>query len=585
MAHSSVRISWIASLIGMCIGSLSACAPQVPAPVPAFINDSQLVTLPGNVHPLARAEFDQGPIDPESHLSRLILLLEPAVTQAELDAFLAAQQDPSSPQYRRWLTPAEFAARFGARPADSARVTAWLRTHGFSVDEIPAGNRWVIFSATAGQVEEAFHTSLHRYAVDGESHLANAQDPQIPQALADVIAGIVSLHNFRRVSASTPFRALSGRDQSSGNSSYLNPADFAALYDLNPVYDAGIQGSGVTLAVLGRSNIAREDIASFRAALGLPAHPTEVILDGYDPGMVASDEQNATLGVEWAGTLAPEASIQLIAAGSSETTDGVDLAAQFAVNHPSAAILSVGYASCETSMGATERAFYQALWQQAASEGITVIVASGNSGAACEGLRDETAGVNGLCASPYATCVGGTEFTGKLNSDSLPAILHDDPFSGDLPEQVWNERESTPNWASGGGFSRLEKQPAWQRGLAGIAGANGMRAVPDLALHASAQDGFITLQHGAWGTAGGTAGAAAAFAAMVALVAQSDPIHWLGAVNPLLYRLSQIEPAAYHATSSGDNTVAACRASPRKEMHTTSPPVSAPSTDLCSSAD
>ena len=99
--------------------------------------------------------------------------------------------------YHQWLTPAQYGSRFGASRQDLARITGWLNEHGFMVNEIAVNHRQITFSGNAGQVEDTFHTQIHRLLVDGENHIANTQDPQIPSAMAGVVRGILSLHNFR----------------------------------------------------------------------------------------------------------------------------------------------------------------------------------------------------------------------------------------------------------------------------------------------------------------------------------------------------------------------------------------------------
>jgi len=204
------------------------------------VDGSQTVTLEGNVHPLARAEFDRGVVNPGTLLKRMVLLLKPSPSQqAALDALVEAQQNPGSPFYRQWLTPAEYGAQFGANDAQLAQVTAWLTEQGFTVEEVPAGRQMVLFSGTAGQVFDAFHTEMHVYRVNGAEHIANSQDPQIPAVLAGVVSGVVSLHDFRRRSEIKTRRALDAQPQyTAGSTHYLFPADFAAIYDLSPLYSA-----------------------------------------------------------------------------------------------------------------------------------------------------------------------------------------------------------------------------------------------------------------------------------------------------------------------------------------------------------
>jgi len=534
---------------------------------PAPIDESRVVTLYGNVHPLARAEFDEGPVDAETRLSRMLLLLEPgSAQQAELDALVEAQQDPLSPLYHEWVAPAEFGARFGAGEQDLARVTAWLASHGFTIEEIPAGRRLVVFTGSAEQVFDAFHTEMHRYRVDGAMHIANAQDPQIPEELAAVVRGVVSLHDFRRSSQMRiTGAAQSGPEYSAGSTHYLFPADFATIYDLNPLYSDSIAGAGTSIAIAGRSDIALNDVAEFRSLAGLPANLPAVIVDGADPGLVPNDQFESTIDVEWSGAVAPAAPVKLVVAGSTATTDGVDLASAFIVNHATAPAMSLSYASCEPEMGAAELAFYNDLWEQAASEGISVFVASGDAGAAgCSAGADASgskSAVNGLCSSPYATCVGGTEFNEGSNPAQYWSASNSAVYGsalGYIPEMVWNESANDGGaglWASGGGASTVYAQPAWQAAASGAAAANGMRAVPDFALASAGHDAALAVINGTQMTVSGTSIAAPEFAGLMALVVEKQHGAAQGSANPKLYALADSSPGAFHLTAAGNNSV------------------------------
>ena len=250
---------------------------------------------------------------------------------------MEAQHDPQSPLFHHWLTPAEYGARFGASLQDLARISIWLTEHGFVVEEIPASNRQVIFSGNAGQVEDTFHTQIHRYVVDGVSHIANTQDPQVPSALAAVVGGIVSLHDFRHASQIRSRTAVGALPRyTSGSTHYLFPADWATIYDVNPLYKAGTTGAGSTIAIVGRSNINLSDVSQFRANAGLQANNPSVILVNTNPGLVAGDQDESTLDVEWSGAVAPAATLKFVVAASTATTDGIDLSAQYIVNHATA---------------------------------------------------------------------------------------------------------------------------------------------------------------------------------------------------------------------------------------------------------
>lgn len=539
--------------------------PAVGSRIP--VDESRTVTLAGNVHPLVRSSLDEGAADAAVHLDHMILLLKASpAQQAALDDLVEQQQDPQSPLYHRWLTPAEFGSRFGTDDAGLALAAVWLSSHGFTIDEIPAGHRLIVFSGTAAQVSRAFHTVLHRYETSGAVHLANAADPQVPAALANIVEGIVSLHDFRRNSQLRVRNALAPQpNYSAGSTHYLFPADFATIYDLSSLYSAGVNGAAASIAIAGRSNIEIGDVAAFRSMAGLAANSPTVTLAGADPGLVAKDREESTLDVEWSGAVAPAAAVDLVVAPSTATTDGVDLAAAYIVNRAVAPVVSVSYGSCEPAMTAAELAFYSSLWEQAASQGMSIFVASGDAGAAgCEGATDSAgtrAAVNGLCSSPYATCVGGTEF----NEGSNPAQYWSSSNSasygsalGYIPEQVWNESAlngGTGLWASGGGVSVVYPQPAWQADISGASAANGMRAEPDVALSAADHDGFFMVENGSYWIVSGTSVSAPAFAGIMALVVDSRHGASQGNANPRLYSLADSAHSPFHATSSGNNTV------------------------------
>jgi pseudomonalisin len=541
---------------------------QAPANrIAGQIDESQVTTLQGNVHPMARGDFDQGLVNAETPLEHMVLQLEPsAAQQAALDALVEAQHDPHSPLYHQWLTPAQYGARFGASQQDVARITSWLAEHGFAVNEIAVNHRQITFSGNAGQVEDTFHTQIHHYLVGGVNHIANTQDPQIPLAMAGVVSGILSLHDFRHVSNIQSRIDLGVLPRyTNGSTHYLFPADWAAIYDLNPLYKAGTNGAGTSIAIVGRSNINVADVSEFRAAAGLPARNPSVILVSTNPGLVAGDQDESTLDVEWSGAVAPSATVKFVIGASTSTTDGIDLSAQYVVNHATASVMSTSYGSCEADMGSAEMSFYNSLWQQAASEGISSFVSSGDAGAAgCYAGSSSSAsstGVNGLCSSPYSTCVGGTEFNEGSNSAAYWSATNGAGYTSALnyiPEEVWNESAAKGGsglWASGGGASLYFSQPAWQRGVSGVGAANGMRAVPDVAMSASAHDGYIIVENGSYYVISGTSAASPSFAGVMALAVETKGGLGQGNANPSLYALLNASKTPFHATPSGNNGV------------------------------
>ena len=558
-------------------GSLLAAAQPAADPVnplyveprdriTGYIDDEQRITLRGNVHPLATAQFDMGTVAPDFPMDRMILILLPdRDQQAALDQFVEAQHNPESPYYHQWLSPEQYAERFGVSENDIAQIRGWLQGHGLQVEEVTAGHRSIIFSGTAVQVEAAFHTSIHAYNVGGEIHHANANDPEIPLALAQVVEGIVSLHDFYSHSAHS-FAHKPSTDFTSGGAHYLAPADFVTIYNVGPVYQQAITGSGQSVAIVARSNVKLSDVQSFRTFFGLPANNPQIIVNGPDPGIFNfGEETEADLDVEWAGAVAKNAAIKFVVSKSTNSTDGVDLSAQYIVNQNLAPAMSASFGLCEAYLGSSGNNFFSSLWQQAAAQGITVFVSSDDSGAAgCDSASAASAthgrAVNGLCSAPYSVCVGGTEFNDSSNP-SLYWSSNNSSTQGSalsyIPEVVWNE--SGPGdglWASGGGASAVYGKPSWQTGT-GVP-ADGRRDVPDVALAAAGHDAYLIYQEGTLYAVGGTSASSPSFAGLMALVVQNAVVRQ-GNANTVLYPLATKQASGgasvFHDITIGNNSV------------------------------
>jgi len=531
------------------------------------IDERARVTRPGNRHPMARQEFDAGPAPADTRMERMILLLEPAPERQEaLEALLLAQQDPESPQYRQWLTPEEFGERFGAAPRDIERVAAWLENHGLTVEPVESARRHLLFSGTAAQVAAAFHTQIRSYMVNGERHYANARDPEIPVSLAPVVGGVVSLHDFH----SRPLHHGLQPAFTSGTTHYLAPGDFATIYNVAPLYAAGTDGAGQSIAVAGRSNLRISDVRAFRSRFGLPGKDPSVIVNGADPGLVSGDEEfEAALDVQWAGAVARNATVQFVVSASTHATDGIMLSSQYIVTRNLAPVMSLSFGACEAYMGDAGNRFWSGLWQQAAAQGITVVVASGDSGAAgCDGASastaTQTAGVNGLCSTAYSTCVGGTQFSDTANPSAWWSATNAAgtyaSALGYIPEAVWNSSGMVAGgsglWSGGGGHSVVYAKPSWQTG-AGVP-SDGWRSVPDMSLNSSTHDGYLVALGGKFYVVGGTSAAAPAFAGLLGLVNQKTGAR-LGNINPALYSLAARQSsggaAVFHDITSGHNSV------------------------------
>jgi len=540
---------------------------QVRDRITSFIDDDQRVTLRNNVHPLATAQYDSGPVAPDFPMERMLLTLLPDATQQEaLNQFIDAQYNPESPYYHQWLTPEQYAERFGVSDADTAQIMNWLQGHGMEVEEVTASRRSIVFSGTATQVQAAFHTAIHSYKIGDEVHHANVKDPEIPAALVQVVGGIVSLHDFH----SEPMHGVVRKPSpefTNGGAYYLAPSDFATIYDLGPLYQQSINGNGQSVAIVARSNINIADVRQFRTFFGLPANDPQIMVNGADPGIWNSNEETeADLDVEWSGAVARNATIKFVVSKSTNSSDGVDLSAQYIVNHNLAPVMSTSFGLCEAALGSSANSFLNSLWQQAAVQGITVLVSSGDNGAAgCDSASASKAthgrGINGLCSTPHSVCVGGNEFADRSNpvlywSSSNAAGTQASALSY-IPEVVWND--SGPGeglWASGGGASAVYAKPSWQAGT-GVP-ADGKRDVPDVALTASGHDGYLIYQNGGLYVVGGTSAASPSFAGVMALVVQNAAARQ-GNANTAFYALAIKQRAGgasvFHDITSGNNGV------------------------------
>ncbi len=573
------------------------------------IEHTNMAAIPGSLHPMARAEFDRGLADNAKTLQGLsINFKRSAAQQAALQTLLKAQQDPASPSYHKWLTPAQFGQQFGMSAADLAKVSDWLQQQGFTVTSVAQSRNAISFTGSIANIEKAFQTQIHNYSVNGETHFANATQISIPAALSGSVVSVGGLNDFRlkpRIqfpksksrSASLDPRFTSGVK----GSHYLTPGDFAVIYDLNPLYTAGNNGKGVTIAIVGQTDIVPADITDFRAAAGLSvSNPIVVTVPNTTPltvaaGSASNDLAETDLDLEWSGGVAPEASIVLVNSDSVFTS--LRYVIQNAVNGITVPIISQSYGACEANFATSDLTTIEGWLQQANAQGQTVMLASGDAAAAdCDdstGTTVVTSATQGLAvdypgSSAYVTDVGGTEFMGDgtaatpqtgagtyWNAKGTGGVQDDLITSAKsyIPEMVWNDTAfSIQNnggfSGGGGGVSSLWPKPSWQTGVAGIP-ADKFRHVPDISLAASPDhDGYLyctqippasnpnTFISSCQATsfrisdpgqqddqgltvAGGTSFAAPSFAGILAIIEQKLATGGgLGNVNPALYKLA-----------------------------------------------
>jgi hypothetical protein len=509
-------------------GTVSRLSGDWPASLP--------VRLPQGATPVLRDAIDLGLAPGSTRLDRMMLLLEPSAAQAwALDAELEAQQESGSCEYHRWLTPQQFADRFANAASDVNAVADWLRAEGFTVAPVPASRGWIEFSGTAAQVNQAFGVAVHAYSTASGMRFAVRSAISVPAALSPVIHGLVSLDGSKAAAAITAPQALSRTAAELAGETELSHAEaLTPRLAAKAMHLDGVpQGAGEAVDIPSRSNIRAEDIASFRSAFGLTTNPVAISTAGADPGFTP-DRAAAELAASWAGVAAPAARVVVVPAGSTTATDGVDLSLAAIVDGNLAHTVAVGYSACEAALSESHRAFYSALYRQAAAQGMSMIVATGDSGAAaCEAAGVDvpvTSGlaVNALAATEWDTAVGAAAFAS----------------SGLSEYAAWSPvHAGEPAYATGGGRSANVKAPLWQEGVDASAAA---RALPDVSLPTGVDAAFsrglafcFSGSEASSGCAlarsGGSAAAAAIFAGVSAAIAQQNGPQ--GNLTPRLYAL------------------------------------------------
>jgi subtilase family serine protease len=586
-------------------GSLAAQQPQARLAGP--IAATSRAALAGSQPPRARLARDLGAVDGSTPLSSITMYFSRSAQQQKaLDALIIAQQTPGSPQYHQWLTPAQFGARFGLADADIAHAQAWLQSQGFTVQSVSPSRNSITFSGTASTVASAFAAPLHRYSLNGENHIAPSADLTLPTDLAGIVSDVRNLSDFRPHSH---FRKGNGAlykpnfTSSQTGNHFLTPGDIAVIYDIKAAYNAGYNGLGQTIAIMGQSAVDTTDVTNFQTAIGQTAKaPTPILIPNTGGSQVYSgDESESDLDLEYSTGIAPGASIDFVYVGSNANSSVFD-ALTYAIQNRIAPILNISYGECEADLGQSQYLALNSILQQAATQGQTIVSAAGDDGSTdCYGeggstSSEEALGVDFPSSSQYVTGLGGTEFPNtdvtSSNSVYFAAASGSDVVVSALsyiPEVVWNDDDSSggssdPLSSGGGGVSMFTPTPSWQNtSVPGISSTPANREVPDIALDASpnnASYAYCTSDSTAWATtaspaqvssctaglrdsssqdltvAGGTSFAAPIFAGMVAIINQAKGYTYQGVVNPTLYTLASnatTYASAFHDITSGSN--------------------------------
>jgi hypothetical protein len=517
--------------------SLAATLPPAPPAVSQItqtIDNSKRVTLAGNTNGYLTSGVDRGALAGNTQLNSMWLLLKRSPDREQaLQQLIQALHDPNSPDFHQWLSAAQLGQSYGPDPADIATVKSWLQSSGFAVGNVTENGLIVEFSGTAAQVATAFNTTLHRYtADDGNTYISNSSDPSIPVALSPVVVGVVSLnnyfprpqmHKFDRAKArdaqakpslgkSMPWQPQFTFSDSSGTEFAIAPGDFATIYNVGPVWSTGFRGAGQTIVVVEDTTIKNlSDVQTFRTAFGLSAYAGTVsqssptgALTCTAPG-VNGAESEAALDAEWAGATAPDAAVLVAACKDTATNFGGLIAAENLLNSATPpTIISVSYGECEAEDGATLNAAFNSGWQQAAAEGASVFVSSGDESAtSCDAnaaYARHGIGVSGWASTPYNVAVGGTDFR-DFYDDFGPAS------GGATGTPITNYWSATNGLNGGSALSYIPEIP-WNDSCAGFFTYEIAGYTDPVAYCNSSPEPYMTTGSGSGGPSGCATGAA-----------------------------------------------------------------------------
>jgi hypothetical protein len=452
----------------------SAVVTSIPILITERVDEARLVTLAGNTRPEVNANNDRGPLADGFPLPHMMLLLRRSSQQEQaLGKLIDRLHDSDSLDFHHWLTAGQLGEAYGLASQDIQTIIGWLRWHGFSVNTVYSNRLVIDFSGTAGQVLRTFHTEIHRLNAGGREHIANINDPQIPAALAPAIVGVVSLSDFMPRPMYEPHSDLT--TGCSGFTCYdLVPADLATIYNLNPLFNAGVTGTGQTIVLVEDSDVySSTNWTVFRNEFGLAKYsggsfttthpaPPKGVNNCADPGVNDANGE-AILDAEWSSAAAPNAAIHMITCADTATTFGGFIALQNLLNAGSPpAIISISYGESETDSGATTNAFINSLYQQAVTAGVSVFVSSGDQAAAVSdrGAKFATHGinVNGWGSTVYNVSVGGTDFgdtyagTNNIYWSGTNGATYGSALSY-VPEIPWNDSCASLLIATFSGFS------------------------------------------------------------------------------------------------------------------------------------
>ena len=516
--------------------------------------------------------------------------------QAALDTFVASLSNPASANYRKFITPAQFAASYGQTAAAVAQVVAYLQSQGLST-KVHANNLGITATGSNAQLAAAFGTTIHSYSLNGTTFQAATTKAAIPAALTGIVRGVSGLSTypaFRSHAARIPNTGALAGDvpvvtkaatlPTSAPGAYTT-LDLAAKYNINPLYAKGLTGAGRTIGIVTLAGYDQSDAYAYWSQLGLSVSPTRITDIAVDGGALPADAPGSegsgetTLDVEQSGGIAPGATVRVYV-GPNDTGSGYYDTFSQAISENLVDTLSTSWGSPEIFYDPdVDLPAFHALFEQAAAQGIPVISAAGDAGAydinrsytypACTSLLD----VDFPAADNFVLAAGGTTLPNTVQHVHGPVTVPTERAWGwdYLKTYITTYYGNSMYYddyffvGGGGGVSVDYALPVYQSGLAGVqtspaaqtlicsaaflsgspsavgyeevidlpAGVAG-RNLPDVSLNADPYSGYAVYQ-GGWATgSGGTSFVAPQLNGILTLIA-SGLSGRVGEINPQLY--------------------------------------------------
>jgi subtilase family serine protease len=566
------RLSRVGALLSACaLGATLSISSSAAAAGPVRLGSAPAV--PADAH-IAGALATSTPM----HITVTLKSRDPA----GLAAFAGAVSTPGSPLYRRYVTPAQFAHRFGATPSSVRAVESSLKAHGLAAGPVSPNSLSIPVTATAGRVSQAFSTSLARVAVaSGKTAIVNQQAPSVDPGVAGDVQAVIGLdtlstakpllvQSHRAATAATPHvvPATGGPEPCAAasavgaNQGGLTADQIASAYGLSGLYQSGDEGAGQTVAILELEPYDPGDIAAFDQCYGASTVPTNVSIDGGAGSGAGAGE--AALDIENVIGLAPQAKVDVYE-GPNSGNGPFDVMSAI-ISQRAAQVVTTSWGQCEQLEGIGQASSENTLFQEAAAQGMTIVSASGDDGSEDCFPTPPTLDVDDPASQPFVTGVGGTTLTANTTTGAR------------LGESVWNDGPSVG--ASGGGISSFWPMPSYQKDAPGSlhvingnssgkpcsASSGDCREVPDVSADGDPNTGYVIYWNGTnsavppgtvgWQVVGGTSAAAPAWAALIALTNASGACAGtsIGFANPALYHAGAADYSTdFNDVTSGNN--------------------------------